>query len=98
MAAVVFQTVDDMKPFVGKEVYVSDWLEMSQERINQFADATGDHQWIHIDIARAAKESPFKNTIAHGFLTLSLVSTLARSAMTLPPLRLAVNYGTNRVR
>jgi|SRR6187431_1164382 len=90
--------IASLKDRIGQELAVSDWLEMSQERINQFADATGDHQWIHIDVARAAKESPFKTTIAHGFLTLSLVSTLARSAMTLPRLRLAVNYGTNRVR
>lgn len=90
--------IASLKDRIGQELAVSDWLEMTQERINQFADATGDHQWIHIDVARAANESPFKTTIAHGFLTLSLVSTLARSAMTLPPLRLAVNYGTNRVR
>ncbi len=83
---------------IGQELAVSDWVDVSQERINQFADATGDHQWIHIDPARAAKESPFKTTIAHGFLTLSLVSTLARTAMNFPRLRLAINYGVNRVR
>jgi acyl dehydratase len=83
---------------IGKEIAVSEWLEVTQGRINQFADATGDHQWIHIDPERAASASPFKTTIAHGFLTLSLVSTLARSAMQFPALRLAVNYGTNRVR
>jgi acyl dehydratase len=83
---------------IGQELAVSGWLEMTQDRINQFAEATGDHQWIHIDEARASKESPFKTTIAHGFLTLSLISTLARMAMTLPPLRLAINYGVNRVR
>jgi acyl dehydratase len=83
---------------VGSEVAVSDWLEVTQARIDQFAEATGDRQWIHVDPARAARESPYKATIAHGFLTLSLVSTLARMAMQLPALRLAVNYGVNRVR
>ena len=83
---------------VGQEVAVSDWLEVSQARINQFADATDDHQWIHIDEARAAVESPFKTTIAHGFLTLSLLSTLIRGSMQLTGLRMAINYGLNRVR
>jgi len=83
---------------IGEEIAVSNWVEVSQERINQFADATGDHQWIHIDAARAAAESPYKTTIAHGFLTLSLLSTLVRDALTLPPLRHAINYGLNRVR
>jgi acyl dehydratase len=87
-----------LKDRLGQELAVSDWLEVTQDRINQFAAATDDHQWIHIDPIRAAKESPFKTTIAHGFLTLSLISTLARTAMTLPPLRLAINYGVNRVR
>src|SRR5438132_13998370 len=83
---------------IGQEIAVSDWLEVSQARINQFADATGDHQWIHVDAARAAAESPFKVTIAHGFLTLSLLSTLVRDAMTFTGLRMAINYGLNRVR
>ena len=83
---------------IGEELAVSDWLEVTQDRINQFAGATGDHQWIHVDPSRAATQSPFKTTIAHGFLTLSLISTLARTSMTLPPLRLAINYGVNRVR
>jgi acyl dehydratase len=83
---------------VGQEIAVSGWLEVRQERIQQFADATGDHQWIHLDAARAAAESPFRTTIAHGFLTLSLLSTLIRDAMEFTRLRLAVNYGVNRVR
>ena len=83
---------------VGQEVAVSGWLEVTQERIQQFADATGDHQWIHLDAARAAAESPFRTTIAHGFLTLSLLSVLIRDAMQFRRLRLAVNYGVNRVR
>jgi acyl dehydratase len=93
-------TVDvrTLRDKVGQEIAVSEWLEITQERINQFADATGDHQWIHVDAARAAAESPFKATIAHGFLTLSLLSTLVRDAMTFGDLRMAINYGLNRVR
>ena len=90
--------VGTLRDKVGQEIAVSDWLEMTQARINQFADATGDHQWIHVDAARAAAESPFKATIAHGFLTLSLLSTLVRDAMTFTGLRMAINYGLNRVR
>ena len=83
---------------VGEEIAVSDWLEVTQARIDQFADATGDHQWIHVDPARAATESPFKATIAHGFLTLSLLSTLVRESIRFTGLRMAINYGLNRVR
>jgi acyl dehydratase len=93
----------DIGPFaslrgrLGKEIAVSDWLEVTQERINAFAAATGDDQWIHVDPQRAAA-SPLKTTIAHGFLTLSLVSVLLRSTITFPPQRMAINYGVNRVR
>ena len=90
--------VTTIRTRLGEELAVSDWLEISQDRINQFADATGDHQWIHIDPVRAAAESPFKSTIAHGFLTLSLVSTLVRSALHFTGLRMAINYGLNKVR
>jgi acyl dehydratase len=83
---------------IGQELAVSDWIEVTQSRIDQFADATDDRQWIHIDRARAAVESPFRTTIAHGFLTLSLVSALMRRALTFRHLRMAINYGTNRVR
>jgi acyl dehydratase len=83
---------------IGEEIAVGDWFAITQARIDQYAEATGDHQWIHVDPARAAAESPFKTTIAHGFLTLSLVSTLVRDAMTFTGLRLAINYGLNRVR
>jgi acyl dehydratase len=83
---------------LGQEIAVSDWLEISQARIDQFADATGDHQWIHVDPARAATESPFKTTIAHGFLTLSLLSPLIRESVQFTGLRMAINYGLNRVR
>jgi acyl dehydratase len=83
---------------IGEEIAVGDWFEVSQARINQFAEATGDTQWIHVDPARAATESPFKTTIAHGFLTLSLLSSLIRDAMTFHGLRMAINYGMNRMR
>jgi len=83
---------------VGQEIAVSDWLEVTQSRIDQFAAATGDNQWIHVDPARAATESPFKTTIAHGFLTLSLLSPLIRESMQFSGLRMAINYGLNRVR
>jgi acyl dehydratase len=83
---------------IGEEIAVGDWFEVTQARINQFAEATGDAQWIHVDPARAAAESPFKTTIAHGFLTLSLLSSLIRDAMTFHGLRMAINYGMNRMR
>jgi acyl dehydratase len=83
---------------IGQEIAVSDWLEVTQSRIDQFAAATGDNQWIHVDPARAATESPFKTTIAHGFLTLSLLSPLIRESMQFSGLRMAINYGLNRVR
>ncbi|HEY6895343.1 MAG TPA: MaoC family dehydratase [Rhodanobacteraceae bacterium] len=83
---------------VGQEIAVSDWVVVTQQMIQQFADATDDQQWIHTDPARAAAESPFGTTIAHGFLTLSLLSALVRSALRFEGLRLAVNCGLNRVR
>lgn len=83
---------------VGTEIAVSDWLVVSHERILQFAEAIEDRQWIHVDSERAARESPLKTTIAHGFLTLSLVSVLLRSAMSFDDVAMAVNYGLNRVR
>jgi acyl dehydratase len=83
---------------VGEEIAVSDWLEVTQARIDQFADATGDHQWIHVDPVRAAAELPSTRTIAHGFLTLSLLSTLIRESIRFTGLRMAINYGLNRVR
>src|SRR5258708_18177072 len=83
---------------VGEEIAVSEWLEVTQARIDRFADATGDHQWIHVDPVRAAAELPSKSTIAHGFLTLSLLSTLIRESIQFTGLRMAINYGLNRVR
>lgn len=98
MPVTEIESVAGLGEHVGREVALSDWLEVSQERINQFAEATEDRQWIHTDPGRAARESPFKETIAHGFLTLSLLSELARLAMSVGGVRMGINYGLNRVR
>ena len=93
-------TVEELKGWVGKEMGVSDWLEITQERVNQFADATDDHQFIHVDPALAA-QTPFGGTVAHGFLTLSLMVPLQaglRGVRLALPVRMGVNYGLNRVR
>jgi acyl dehydratase len=82
----------------GREIGVSDWLVVAQDRIDAFADATGDRQWIHVDAERARTGTPFGATIAHGFLTLSLISALVRDAVTVDGVRMALNYGLNRVR
>ncbi|WP_332826046.1 MaoC family dehydratase [Ramlibacter sp.] len=89
-------TLEELKSLVGQEVAVSDWIEVTQERVNRFADATGDHQWIHVDVDRA-KAGPFGAPIAHGFLTLSLMPAFFESALHLPS-RLSINYGLNKVR
>jgi acyl dehydratase len=83
---------------LGRELAVSEWMEVPQSRIDRFASATADEQWIHVDPSRAAKESPYGAPIAHGFLTLSLMPALLRSAVTFPRVRMAINYGLNRVR
>ena len=83
---------------VGREVGTSGWFTVAQDRINAFADATDDHQWIHVDIDRARAETPFGTTIGHGFLTLSLLSPLMRDAVTVDGPRMTLNYGLNRVR
>jgi acyl dehydratase len=95
----VIHSLDELKDLTGQEIGVSGWLEMNQERINQFADATGDHQWIHIDAARAKAESSYGTTIAHGFLSLSLISTLLAGTLRLEiGGKMSINYGLNRVR
>jgi len=88
----------DLKDRVGEEVVVSGWLEMTQERINGFAEATGDHQWIHVDPERARRESPFGVPIAHGFLTLSLLSKFLSESVRFSQSKMGVNYGVNRLR
>jgi len=99
MAPFVVKTPQSLKEFVGREIGVSEWFRVTPERIEQFAEATEDRQWIHLDRARASKESPYGATIAHGFLTLSLISHLVKDVMEIQGgVRLAVNYGLNRVR
>ena len=96
----VITSVEQLKTYVGKETRVGDWHLVTQEEINQFADATGDHQWIHVDIERA-KNGPFKGTIAHGYWTLSAASFLLRGGEGITvrlPSRMGINYGLNRVR
>ena len=92
------ESVGKLTEFVGREVALSEWVEVSQERIDAFAGATEDRQWIHTDPERAARESPFRGTIAHGFLTLSLLSELGRTAMKVGGVRMGINYGLTRVR
>lgn len=98
MAQVTISGIDDLRARVGQEVIVSDWLEMTQARINQFADATGDHQWIHVDVERSHRESPFKAPIAHGFLTMSLLSMFLSENLKFEGTKMGVNYGFNRLR
>ena len=98
MARAAFRNLEELAAKVGQEVVVSDWLEVTQERIDQFADATGDHQWIHVDVDRARRESPFGTTIAHGFLTLSLLSHFLNNSLEFGNSKMGVNYGCNRLR
>ena len=91
--------IDEIRAAAGREIGVSQWLTVTQEMIDRFADVTGDHQWIHVDAERARTESPFGATIAHGFLTTSLLSKMIHEAVDMEiPSRLTVNYGFNRLR
>ncbi|HYC41427.1 MAG TPA: MaoC/PaaZ C-terminal domain-containing protein, partial [Noviherbaspirillum sp.] len=81
-------SVEELRSLVGQEIAVTDWITVNQERVNQFADATGDHQWIHLDVERSKKESPYGTTIAHGFLTLSLLPMIMQSAVSMPEAKL----------
>ncbi|MCA3239209.1 MAG: MaoC family dehydratase [Curvibacter sp.] len=92
-----FQTLQELPALVGQEVAVSDWLTITQEQVNQFAQATGDHQWIHVDVDKA-RAGPFGAPIAHGFLTLSLLPQFFESSLRVVESRMGVNYGLNRVR
>ena len=97
MAIVQFRDVNELRQRIGQEVAVSDWMTVTQERIDKFADATDDHQWIHVDRKRAA-ESRFGGTIAHGFLTLSLIPHFMYTTVELPKAKMSINYGLNKVR
>ena len=98
MIPIVIPSVARLKERVGEEVAVTDWFTVSQERIDAFAGATQDHQWIHVDRERAARESPYGTTVAHGFLSLSLLPHLLGQAVEIQGTRLGINYGLNRVR
>ncbi len=93
----MFESLDDLRKAAGTDLGYSDWVTIDQERINKFADATGDHQWIHVDPERAAA-GPFSTTIAHGYLTLSLLPILVGDRMKVSGISMAVNYGVNKVR
>jgi acyl dehydratase len=92
-----FAHLQDLQSQVGQEIGLSDWVTVDQKRIDQFAQATGDHQWIHVDPVKAA-QGPFGKTIAHGFLTLSLLPELFAKAFDIADVRMGVNYGLNKVR
>jgi acyl dehydratase len=94
----VIRSIEEAQSLVGQELGVSDWLAIDQQRVNSFADVTGDHQWIHVDVERAKAESPYKTPIAHGFLTLSLIPALSKDNLRLENAKLAINYGLNKVR
>jgi acyl dehydratase len=94
----IINNLDALTAWVGREVGCSQWIEIDQTRIQQFADATGDEQWIHIDADRAARESPYKSTIAHGYLTLSLLPMIFASCVRIDGIGMAINYGLDRVR
>lgn len=94
----VFESKSDLLGAVGETLGTSDWLEVTREMVHQFADATGDHQWIHVDDERAKRESPFGGPIAHGYLTLSLIPVLSKSVYRIEGPKLLVNYGSDKVR
>lgn len=94
----VFNDFNELKAAVGAEIGVSDWVEITQDRINQFAAATGDEQWIHVDTERAARELPGGTTIAHGLLSLSLIPMFIRGIIGVKGLKNTLNYGANRIR
>lgn len=91
-------TIADLPGLVGQELGRSDWFEVTQDRVNTFAEATGDQQWIHVDVERAKRESPFGGPIGHGYLTLSLLSTMCSQAYTITDSTMGINYGLNKVR
>lgn len=98
MSKLIVNSYDEFAAFEGKELGTSDWLLIDQERINLFADATLDHQWIHVDADRAKKESPYQSTIAHGYLTLSLLPYLWSQIIEVNNIKMLVNYGMDKMR
>lgn len=98
MSKLIINSYAEFESHLGEELGVSDWLEVTQERINLFADATLDHQWIHVDVARAKEESPYKSTIAHGYLTLSLLPYMWDQIIEVHNIKMLVNYGMDQMR
>lgn len=98
MAITTINGLDELRAAVGRDLGTTDWLEITQERVNTFAEATGDHQWIHVDIERAKAESPFGGPIAHGYLTLSLTNLFLPQIVEVTGISSGVNYGVNKVR
>ena len=98
MEKAIINSYDEFAALLGKNIGISDWVELNQERINMFADATLDHQWIHVDTERAAKESPYGGTIAHGYLTLSLLPYLWEQVIEVRNISMLVNYGMDKMR
>lgn len=98
MPVLELKSLRDLRDRIGQEIVVSEWMEITQERIDRFADATEDYQWIHVDVERARRESPFQATVAHGFLTLSMLSRLLNSSVKFGTAKMGVNYGFNRLR
>lgn len=98
MEKLIINSYEEFAAHLGEQLGVSEWLEVSQERINQFADATLDHQWIHVDVTRAKTESPYKSTIAHGYLTLSLLPYMWEQIIEVNNLKMMVNYGMDKMR
>jgi acyl dehydratase len=96
--ATVFATLDELRGAAGAHLGWTDWIEVTQDQVNLFADATGDHQWIHVDVERAKAESPFGGPIAHGYLTLALSNRFLPELLQVPGASAGVNYGTDRVR
>ena len=90
--------LEELKALTGTEVALSDWIDINQQRVDRFADATSDHQWIHVDAERCKRESPFGGPVAHGFLTLSLLPAMFENALRMLDVRMALNYGLNKVR
>ncbi len=98
MAVTVLDGLDEVRAAVGRHLGYTDWLEITQERVNLFAEATGDHQWIHVDVERAKAESPFGGPIAHGYLTVSLSNLFLPQIVSVQGVSMGVNYGTDKIR
>src|ERR687887_364154 len=98
MEAVTVEGIEELKALIGQELGPSDWRELTQEQVNAFAELSGDDQWIHVDVERAERESPFGTTVAHGNLTLSLIDGFRRDVLQSSGFKLGVNYGWNKVR